>query len=97
MRKRTNRGTRNLIGSYIVQTRKKKGLGQGELLSKIQLLGSDMTQAKLSRIEGQMVVLTDRDLLIIAKALDVSLDELCEQEMERLCLGNTHNNEQNTE
>lgn len=91
MRKRVHCGTRNLIGSSIAHTRKKKGLGQGELLSKIQLLGFDMTQAKLSRIEGQMVALTDRDLLIIASALDVSLDELCKQAMKHLRAENPHN------
>lgn len=34
---------------------------------------------KLSRIEGQQIAVTDRDLIAIAQALGVSLDDLCKQ------------------
>lgn len=51
-------------------------VAQMELLSKIQLLGSDMNQAKLSRIEGQQISVNDFDLYTIARALNVTVDEL---------------------
>lgn len=43
-------------------------------------MGIDMNQAKLSRIEGKRIAITDRDLIAIAKCLGVTLDELCKQD-----------------
>lgn len=76
MRHRTKQGTKNLFGKGIAHMRCHKGLSQSDLLLRIELHGEAMTQAKLSRIEGGMTILTDRDLVIIASALEVSLDEL---------------------
>lgn len=76
MRHRSKAGNRNMVGSNIVRIRKEKQLAQMELLSKIQLLGSDMNQAKLSRIEGQQIGVNDFDLYTIARALNVTVDEL---------------------
>jgi len=76
MRHRTKQGTKNLFGKGIVHMRYHKGLSQSDLLLRIELRGEAMTQAKLSRIEGGMTILTDRDLVVIASALEVSLDEL---------------------
>lgn len=60
--------------------RAEKKMSQGELLSQIQLMGIDMNQAKLSRIEGKRIAIPDRDLIVIAKCLGVTLDELCKQD-----------------
>ena len=76
MRHRSKAGNRNMVGSNIIRIRKEKHLAQMELLSKIQLLSSDMNQAKLSRIEGQEIGINDFDLYTIAKALNVTVDEL---------------------
>ena len=80
MRRRTPLGDRNLVGENIIRIRAEKKMSQGELLSQIQLMGIDMNQAKLSRIEGKRIAITDRDLIVIAKCLDVTLDELCKQD-----------------
>ena len=80
MRRRTTLGDRNLVGENIIRIRAEKKTSQGELLSQIQLMGIDMNQAKLSRIEGKRIAITDRDLIVIAKCLDVTLDELCKQD-----------------
>ncbi len=77
MRQRFWIGNRNVIGHNISRMRDQKGISQGELLLRIQLLGVDMTQSKLSRIEGRRVVVTDRDMIAIAQALGVTMDELC--------------------
>lgn len=53
MRQRFWIGNRNVIGLNIIRLRDVKGISQGELLLRIQLLGVDMTQSKLSRIEGR--------------------------------------------
>lgn len=76
MRHRSKAGNLQQVGSNIVRIRKEKQLAQMELLSKIQLLGSDMNQAKLSRIEGQQISVNDFDLYTIARALNVTVDEL---------------------
>ena len=80
MRRRTTLGDRNLVGENIIRIRAEKKMSQGELLSQIQLMGIDMNQAKLSMIEGKRIAITDRDLIVIAKCLDVTLDELCKQD-----------------
>ena len=77
MRERFWIGNRNVIGHNICRLRKEKGISQNELLLRIQLLGVDMTQSKLSRIEGRCVIVTDRDMIAIAHALGVTMDELC--------------------
>lgn len=80
MRRRTKKGDRNMVGCSITRLRKEKNIAQGELLSRIQLQGIDMNQAKLSRIEGQRIAVVDHDLFVITKALNVSTDELFEQQ-----------------
>lgn len=65
-----------MVGSSIIRLGDERGIGQGELLSKIQLQGIDMNQAKLSRIEGQKISVMDQDLYAIAQALDVPVDSL---------------------
>lgn len=79
MRRRKVVGNRNMIGQTVVQLRQSKQISQGELVSKVQLQGIDMNQAKLSRIEGQMISVTDQDIFAIAKALGVSVDTLFQQ------------------
>lgn len=76
MRRRKTVGNRNMVGQTIARLRQSKQISQGELVSKVQLQGIDMTQAKLSRIEGQMISVTDQDLFAIANALGVSIDTL---------------------
>ena len=48
MRRRQKAGDRNIVGMEICRIRREKKLGQAELLSRIQLQGIDMNQAKLS-------------------------------------------------
>lgn len=57
MRRRTTLGDRNLVGENIIRIRAEKKMSQGELLSQIQLMGIDMNQAKLSRIEGKHIAI----------------------------------------
>lgn len=62
MRRRQKAGDRNIVGMEICRIRRERSLVR-RVLSRIQLQGIDMNQAKLSRIEGQMVAVTDRDLI----------------------------------
>jgi len=76
MRRRSKCGDCNIVGDRISQIRKAKGIGQGELIIKIQLLNADISQSKLSRIEGRQIAVSDSDLFIIAQALQVNISDL---------------------
>ena len=76
MRRRSICSDCNMVGGRIRSIRESKGPGQGELIAKVQLQGSEMSQSKLSRIEGQQISVTDKDLYLIANALDVNVGDL---------------------
>ena len=76
MPKRRSVGTENLIGQNIVLTRKRIGINQDTLLSRLQVRGIDISQTTLSDIEGQKRKVYDKELLAIADALGVTLEEL---------------------
>lgn len=76
MRQNRSLGTRIVIGHNITRIRQAQKISQAELLLRLQLQGVDLSQTKLSRIEGQRVVVTDRDFIALAEALNVTLDEL---------------------
>lgn len=69
-------GEMNVVGTNITKIRLEKGLKQKELLAKLQSEGMEITGSCLSKIEGQTKMVTDKDLLIIAKALGVKLEDL---------------------
>jgi len=66
----------NVVGAHITKIRLEKGLKQKELLAKLQSEGMEITGSCLSKIEGQTKMVTDKDLLIIAKALGVKPEDL---------------------
>ena len=55
----------------------KPPLKQEELATKIQLMGMDMTQIIVSRIEKNQRHVCDAELRMLAKALGVTMDWLC--------------------
>ena len=55
----------------------KPQITQEELAIRIQLLGMDMTPLMISRIEKNQRHVCDAELVMLAKALGVSLDWLC--------------------
>lgn len=69
-------GNRNLIGQNITNIRMCKGMSQSGLLSCLELQGTSMDQSRLSNIEGQKTIVSDIELVAIAKALDVSILDL---------------------
>ena len=79
MRNRTSYSNANMVGQRIRSLREKQGLSQGDLLARIQVLDSNMSQSKLSRIEGQLVPVSDTDLFSISQALHVAIDDLFPQ------------------
>ncbi len=55
----------------------KPPMTQEDLARKMQLLGMDMTQLIISRIEKNQRHVCDAELRMLAKALNVSMDWLC--------------------
>ncbi|MDR2647750.1 MAG: XRE family transcriptional regulator [Oscillospiraceae bacterium] len=69
-------GDRNLIGSRVEQRRLALGFRQKELLTQLQVRGIDMTASGLSKLEGQVRIVTDKELKGLAEVLHVSYDWL---------------------
>lgn len=69
-------GNKNICGANVERIRKRMGMKQTTLVSKMQLLGVDINPSSLSKLEGQTRIATDMELKAIAKILNVSMEEL---------------------
>ena len=73
-------GTNNLCGKKIAEIRKSKKLSQRRLAAKMQLLGFDVDHYFIRRVENGERFVTDIDLVIFSRALEVSLDKILSAE-----------------
>ncbi|NLV17180.1 MAG: helix-turn-helix transcriptional regulator [Syntrophomonadaceae bacterium] len=69
-------GNKNIIGTKVVALRKVKNMKQKDLLAKLQTVGLDISATSLSRLEGQYRLVQDYEIVAIAKAFDISVEEL---------------------
>ena len=69
-------GDKNLVGRNIERMRKEKGIKQKDFIAQIQIMGYDMNPTSYSKLEGQIRAATDKEIFVIAKILDVSMEEL---------------------
>lgn len=69
-------GTSNLIGANVERIRKQKGMKQKELLAQLQVNGVDMNASALSKLEGQIRMVTDIELVTLANILNISINSL---------------------
>lgn len=69
-------GDKNICGANIECIRKKIGMKQTTLVSKMQLLGVDINPSSFSKLEGQTRSATDIELKVISKILGVAVEEL---------------------
>ncbi|GBF78150.1 transcriptional regulator [Paenibacillus sp. 598K] len=69
-------GDKNIIGNRVTAIRKAKGMKQKEFLARLQTLGLDISPTSLSRLEGQHRLVQDYEVLVIARALEISVGEL---------------------
>lgn len=69
-------GKCNISGERIRMEREKAKLSQEKLAAKLQLLGLDITQKAVSRIETGDRVVADYELVALAKALNVTVEYL---------------------
>ena len=81
MKKRTKPlGDKNIVGTRVTEARLRKHMKQVTLLTELQLMGIDLSVPALSLLEGQKRPVTDRELVALADALDVSVDWLLGRE-----------------
>jgi transcriptional regulator with XRE-family HTH domain len=71
-------GDANVVGKNIEKLRKARGIKQKDFIAMIQTAGYDMNPTSYSKLEGQLKVATDREIYVIAKVLNVKLEELFE-------------------
>ena len=69
-------GNANMVGKNIETIRKSKGIKQKDFVSKMQILGVDINPTSYSKLEGQLRIVTDKELWSISKILNISIDEL---------------------
>lgn len=74
-------GDLNIVGQRVMLLRKQKGIKQRELVAMLQSRGMDICDASMSRLEGQARKVQDYELPILAEALDVSIEQLLNDEM----------------
>lgn len=69
-------GSNNLCGKRIAQIRKEQGLSQRKLASKMQLLGYDVDNFFIRRVENGERFVTDIDLKIFCETLGIELKDI---------------------
>ncbi len=69
-------GDKNLVGRNIERMRKARGIKQKDFIAQIQIMGCDMNPTSYSKLEGQVRAATDKEIFVIAKLLEVSMEEL---------------------
>lgn len=69
-------GDSNIAGANICRLRKEKDIKQKDFIAKIQTMGIDMKPTSYSKLEGQIRIITDKELYVIAKILETDINEL---------------------
>lgn len=69
-------GNANVVGRCVERLRKERGISQKDFIAKMQTMGCDINPTSYSKLEGQVRIATDKELYVIAKILNVSIDDL---------------------
>lgn len=69
-------GDSNIVGKKTEEFRTVKGIKQKGFISKMQTLGVDINPTSYSKLKGQHRIATDKELYVIAKTLEIGIDEL---------------------
>lgn len=65
-----------MVGQNIARLRTERGIAQKDFISRLQTVGVDINPTSYSKLEGQFRIATDREIYMIAKLLDVDINEL---------------------
>ena len=71
-----NYGTKNIVGKKIETLRKERNISQKDFIARLQVAGLDINPTSYSKLEGQVRIATDKEIYVIAKALNVPLENL---------------------
>ncbi len=77
-------GTNNITGKVISGLRKEKGISQRKLAEKMQPLGYDVDHYYIRRVENGERFVTDIDLVIFSKALEVPISDILNEKNEMI-------------
>lgn len=67
----------NVIGPEVRRLRSRRNWSQNDLTIKLQLLGmEDATRARIAKIESRLIRVSDDDMIYLARAFRVSIEEL---------------------
>ena len=69
-------GNANMVGKKIEQLRKERGIKQKDFIAKMQVMGCDINPTSYSKLEGQVRSATDKEIYVISKILNVTMEEL---------------------
>ncbi len=73
---KTNDGRNNICGQQISKYRTQLNISQRELADRLQINGLDIDKNAIQRIEAGKRFVTDIELIVIAKVLNKSFEEL---------------------
>lgn len=71
-------GNANLVGKNVESLRKERNIKQKDFIARLQVEGCDINPTSYSKLEGQLRAATDKEIYIISRVLDVSMEELFE-------------------
>ena len=71
-----NYGTKNIVGKKIETLRKERNISQKDFIARLQVAGLDINPTSYSKLEGQVRIATDKEIYVIAKVLNVPLENL---------------------
>ena len=73
-------GDKNIVGAKAERLRKEKNLKQKELVAMLQSRGMDICETSMSRLEGQIRLVQDFEVVILADALNVTTEYLLRED-----------------
>jgi len=65
-----------MIGHRITELRINKSIKQKDFISRLQTEGMDINPSSYSKLEGQTRQITDKEIFVIARVLDVPIQDL---------------------
>lgn len=66
----------NIIGRKVGKIRSSQGLSQEQLAARLARQGWDLSRGTLAKVEAQVRRVSDKELLLLARALGVRTDDL---------------------
>lgn len=76
MKSRLADGKKNIIGSQILKLREKSGWSKKELAAKLQVMGSDLSELSVHRIEQGTRLVRDIEMNDLCRIFSVTPDQI---------------------